>query len=72
MWTVVVAVSPSAAAMCSPTVLVGAAAVGSVTGPGQGMMPGKGTSKSPKSSLALSRWKMLTGTAMFINRLGKT
>ena len=25
----------------------------------------------PKSTLALSRWKKLTGTAMFINRLGK-
>ena len=28
-------------------------------------------STATKSKVALSRWKKLTGTAMFINRLGK-
>ena len=32
---------------------------------------GSGLSKLAKPTLAMSRWKKITGTALFINRLGK-
>ena len=40
------------------------------TAPGPAARPAR-PAAPVKSALALSRWKKLTGTAMFINRLGK-